>query len=257
MHPVQSRVEISYTKVGATPSGSHPVVSKEQRMSEVFRASRKVDTTFRLILVPSLISLVVTLWRLTGEVLAWSESWFNSEAGGFGAIIGITWLAPLFGVYFARALSKEGSLPPNWIKAVSVSSLAMLILFGFGTFQGIIYKENIYWGLIYIWAVGIIAAPLSYWAWPALTKTLLAYGLAVRIPVIVIMFLATWGQWGTHYDATPPGFPEMTWFPRFLLLGFFPQMLFWVSFTIVTGAFFGTVVAGWLGRSKPAPAGPM
>ena len=38
--------------------------------------------TMRLVLVPALISLVVTLWRLTGELLSWSTVFFNPEAGG-------------------------------------------------------------------------------------------------------------------------------------------------------------------------------
>ncbi len=33
--------------------------------------------TMRLVLVPVLISLVVTLWRLTGELLSWSTFFFN------------------------------------------------------------------------------------------------------------------------------------------------------------------------------------
>jgi hypothetical protein len=86
--------------------------------------------------------------------------------------------------------------------------------------------------------------------WPELFKVLLAYGTAVRIPVVIIMFLAIWGQWGTHYDAIPPGFPEMAWFSRFLWLGFFPQILLWVSFTVVTGMFFGILFTAFSTRLK-------
>jgi hypothetical protein len=152
-------------------------------------------------------------------------------------------------VYFALKLSGEGQHPAGWEKAFGLSLMGFLMLFGLGPLQAAIYQRNIYFGLIYIWIIGVIAAAIQYRAWPALTKTLLAYGLAARIPVIVIMFLAMWGHWGTHYDAAPAGFPETAWFTEFLLLGFFPQILFWVSFTIVTGAFFGILV-GWVSSKK-------
>jgi hypothetical protein len=213
-------------------------------MSASYRASRDNNSTLRLILVPSLASLVVTLWRLTGELLAWSQSWFNSEAGGSGAIIGITWLAPLFGVYFALELSRRGRAPTSWSKAWGMSFASVLILFGLGSLQASIYQENPFAGLTYIWVVGLVAAAIVCRIWPALFKTLFAYGLAARLPVILIMFLAIWGQWGTHYDAVPAGFPDLAWLSRFLLLGFFPQALFWISFTIVTGMFFGILAAG-------------
>ena len=69
--------------------------------------------TIRLVIVPVLISLVVTLWRLTGELLTWSTFFFNPEAGGVGAVIGITWLAPIFGIYFALHLAKNGDGPSS------------------------------------------------------------------------------------------------------------------------------------------------
>jgi hypothetical protein len=224
-------------------------------MSASYRASRETDSTLRLILVPSLISLVVTLWRLTGELLTWSQSWFNPEAGGLWAIIGITWLAPFFGVYFALELSRRGKTPANWTMAMGVSLASTLILFGGGSLQSAIYKSNPYVGLTYIWIVGIVGAAMLWRVWPALFKTLFAYGLAARLPVIVIMFLAIWGQWGTHYDAVPEGFPALAWFTEFLLLGFFPQTLFWISFTIVTGMFFGILVAAVAHRRRPGCTG--
>jgi hypothetical protein len=197
----------------------------------------------RLIFVPTLISVVVTLLRLTGELLAWSESLFNPDAGGFGALVGITWLAPVFGIYFALHLSNRGLAPPRWGKAMGLVFFGMILLFGGVLVQAPLYMQNVWLGLISIWTIGVAAASFQYLSWPALFKTLLAYGLAARIPVVLIMFLAMWGQWGTHYDASPQGFPEMGWLLKFFWLGLLPQLLFWVSFTIVTGMFFGIVVA--------------
>ena len=62
-------------------------------------------STGRLIFVPALITLVVTLARLGAE-LAGLPSWLaNRNTGGPGALLGIAWLAPLFGIYFATRLA--------------------------------------------------------------------------------------------------------------------------------------------------------
>jgi hypothetical protein len=215
-------------------------------------ASGGGSPTIRLIVVPALISLVITLWRLTGELLSWSTVFFNSEAGGVGAIIGITWLAPIFGIYFALQLVKQGQEPQTWGKAIGFAILGFVVLMAGGPLQVILVQKNFLGGLIFIWLVAAVTAGLQYLGWPQFFKTLLAYGLAARLPVILIMALAMRGSWGTHYDAIPPGFPEMGWFPGFLWLAFFPQLLFWVGFTIVVGAFFGIPVASLLYRRKPA-----
>jgi hypothetical protein len=43
----------------------------------------------KLILVPSVITLAVTLLRLVGELQHWPSALFNRDAGGGGSIIGI------------------------------------------------------------------------------------------------------------------------------------------------------------------------
>src|SRR5215472_9880861 len=64
-------------------------------------------STKRLILVPAIVSLAVTLLRLVGELEHWSKTYFNTGVGGGGAIIVITWLAPIFGIYFAIRLAAD------------------------------------------------------------------------------------------------------------------------------------------------------
>ena len=93
----------------------------------------------KLILVPAVITLAVTLLRLVGELQRWSPALFNrgeeqwstsapsTARSTAAALVGIVWLVPLF--------------------------VAFVIV-----------------GL----AIGILA-------WPALGRTLLAYGLAARI----------------------------------------------------------------------------
>jgi hypothetical protein len=58
----------------------------------------------KLILVPALITLVVTGLRLALELGA-APSWLaNSGEGGLGALVGIVWLPLIFGPYFAARI---------------------------------------------------------------------------------------------------------------------------------------------------------
>ncbi len=150
----------------------------------------------KLILVPALITLGVTLLRLGGELLDLPAWLANKEAGGAGALLGIVWLAPIFGVYFVyRLAAASGSL------------------------------------------------------WKNLMKTLFLYGLAARIPVIIVMGLAIFGKWGTHYDAIPP--PLDTYSPtmQFLLAGVVTQLVVWaLIWTVGTG-----MLAAWIATRIRAP----
>jgi hypothetical protein len=83
---------------------------------------------------------------------------------------------------------------------------------------------------------------LQYLAWPALCKTLIAYGLGARIPVVVIMFFTLRGHWGTHYDR-PSGPFILTFWPTFLWFGFFEELIYWVSFTVAVGSLAGSLAA--------------
>jgi hypothetical protein len=67
-----------------------------------------------LILVPAIITLAVTLLRLAGELLRWSPTFFNREAGGPGAIVGIVWLVPVFGIYSPGSSSRRVTDPRAW-----------------------------------------------------------------------------------------------------------------------------------------------
>ena len=49
----------------------------------------------RLILVPAVITLAVTLLRLVGQLQGWSPTLFNRECGFCGALVGIVWLVPV------------------------------------------------------------------------------------------------------------------------------------------------------------------
>jgi hypothetical protein len=145
----------------------------------------------KLILIPALITLGITLLRLGAEFME-LPSWLASrKAGGPGALIGISWLPPIFGIYFSLKL---------------------------------------------------IGAPGKHW-WN-LFKTLVLYGLAARIPVIIIMGLAIYGNWGTHYDAFAGSLSAAAPATKFFRGGLMIQLVWWVLiWTVGSGLLTGLIAA--------------
>jgi hypothetical protein len=205
---------------------------------------------WHLVLVPAVISLGVTLLRLVGELQHWNQALFNSAAGGVGAIVGISWLPFIFGPYFAVKLARAGEPAKSVAKTIVFAFLGVLLCFG-----GIAVMEapkinfpgKTVVGLVLMGVAGLTILPF----WPSFFKTLIAYAYAARVPVLVVMFFAMRGSWGTHYDAVPPGYPAATAFwPKFADLAFFPQMVFWVAYTIAVGAFIGGIFAALVVRRR-------
>lgn len=145
----------------------------------------------KLILIPALITLAITLLRLGGEFMD-LPSWLASKkAMGPGALIGISWLPPIFGIYFSLKLI--GASGKHW------------------------------WNLF---------------------KTLFLYGLAARIPVIIIMGMAIYGNWGTHYDAFIGSLTEATRIVKFLRGGVMIQLVWWVLiWTVGSGMLTGLIAS--------------
>jgi hypothetical protein len=208
---------------------------------------------FHIIWLPVLITLLVTVVRLLGELKQWSPLLFNRQPGGFGALVGIAWLVPIFGVYFAVKLAKAGHSPHSTGKAIGLSFLALLAFIAVGSaaafFTKVFQAQFIFMALASVVAVGIVFA-----AWPALGKILFAYGLAARIPVAVIMLFAILGNWGTHYDLAPPDFPAMNPWLKYFWIGLLPQLTLWIAYTVVIGAIFGGIAVAIASRRSAAPA---
>jgi hypothetical protein len=209
---------------------------------------------FRTALPGAAVALAVTLLRLAGELRGWSETWFSRATGGLvpasavSWIVGITWLALPFGAWFAWMLARAGVTTPRSGRALLIAVVAIGVLYGGGqlvSVAGIGFPGF----LLAIWGVAVLAAIVAWQAWPALGRVLLAYGVLSRAVVAVVMFLAMRGQWGTHYDyADSPGVREMPFWMAYVALAFFPQLVFWVGYTIVLGALAGTVVVAARGR---------
>jgi hypothetical protein len=202
----------------------------------------------KLILVPAVITLAVTLLRLVGELQGWSPALFSRAAGGGGSLVGISWLVPVFGAWFGWKLGRAGERPASLWRALGLTVLALVILPVSGFLAAKLGVPQVSLKTLLIYAVVSIAGLIvALRAWPALGRTLLVYGLAARIPVALVMLAAILGSWGTHYDVAPPDFPAMSAVNKWLIIGLLPQLTIWLWFTNVIGGLFG-IVAGAIAR---------
>ncbi len=212
-------------------------------------------STFRLVLVPGIITLAVTLLRLTGELNHWSEAFFSPEAGGGMAIVGIWLLAPIFGIYFAKKLAAAG-LTAGGGRILGFGALAIgvfiAIMFTVPAILGLDPNAPSLAALVVMIIASLVSLAVAYYGTGALGRVLVAYGLAARIPVALVMLVAILGNWGTHYDVLPPGAPEMGVWTKWILIGLVPQLTLWVAFTVAVGALFGGLALLVTERHKTA-----
>jgi hypothetical protein len=200
----------------------------------------------RLILVPALVTLAVTAARLAGELFHGPRALFNSAPGGPGAIVGIIWLAPVFGVYFALKLSAQGQGPKSVSRAVGLALLGVAVIFVLSFLGSRLHlQQNFHGRLVYVCTCVAAAALVSLPGWTALFRTLVAYAYAARVPVAVLMFFAFWKDWGTHYDAVSADVPEgLSLLAKYFWLGCLPQLVFWIGITVLAGMLCGSLATG-------------
>jgi hypothetical protein len=218
-------------------------------MEAIMRVAVKTSSIARLIAVPAVISIAVTVLRLVGELLHWPKPLVNSDVCG-KAILGVIWLVPIFGIYFAVRLFHAGDTPQRLGRPLllAISGLALKLA---GTFlmesRAMTYAPRLSMNFI----VTVIGVVLSAIAWPTLAKVLLAYGYLSRIPVAIVQYLAMRGRWGTHYDALDPGFPAIGFWPTFLRVSFVPNIFFMETYTVIVGTLVGIATVAVLGRVRP------
>src|SRR5205814_817784 len=204
-----------------------------------------------LIVGPALITLAVTLLRLAGELLHWSKTWFNPAPGGPGPMLFVTTvLPPIFGVYFAFRLARIGEGPGSAARAFGLALLgAVMLVLGFyvSFLLGARFTGKLELGYLMMAA----AAALQFPAWSRFSKTQSAYALSARIPIVVITLLALRGHWGTHFDNVQARYAQMGFWPAYLYFALLPQLVFWVSYTVVSGAVVGTITAAFVDRGPP------
>jgi hypothetical protein len=204
----------------------------------------------RLIFWPSLVTLAVTLVRLAGELLHGSKTLFNAEPGGAWALVGIVWLVPIFGIYFALRLVRQGDHPARLGRALGLAGLgAVVFAAGFYLYQNVIQNMT---DVFLMWSLAAMGASLQIFGWRGLFRVLAAYAYAARLPVAIVMLLASARNWPSHYTAAEPGFSLLSSYVLFALI---PQLVWWVSFTIIVGMLFGIGTAA-IRRCTVAPSAP-
>jgi hypothetical protein len=214
-----------------------------------------------MVMWPAVITFAITMIRLGGELLNWSPALFNRQAGGGGALVGISWLPPVFGVLFAIQLVRLGFGPASGGRAVGRALLGVVTtaaIIGTGVALKILGDQQFSFAGLMVFTGALAAGAAVAWSgWPALGRTMLAYAFAARIPVAAVMLLAMILDWGTHYDVAPPGFPEMGVLQKWLFIGALPQFTTWIAITILMGMLFGAVTGAVKMRGRvraPQPA---
>jgi len=205
----------------------------------------------RLVVWPALLTLGVTALRLVGELRGWSPATFSRLPGGGLSPLGISWLPPLVGAWFGWKLARAGVVAPRPVRAFGVPTAALVLGFLLGTLVERRMKLSVESTLV-LWAVvALVVAAAAFAAWPRLGRPLLVYACAARLPVALVMALAMWRAWGTHYDARTPGFPLTPPLQLWLWTGLLPQATVWVAWTVALGALGGA--AGALLARWPRP----
>jgi hypothetical protein len=203
-----------------------------------------------LVLWPAILTLAVTLLRLIGELRGWSPAYFSRLPGGGLAIVGIAWLAPWVGGYLGWRLARAGVRAPGLASLVGWPVFALLVglAIGYGLERVV---EPSWKGTLVLWAVvALLVAAMSFVTWPALGWPLLVYAAAARLPVLLVMAVAMWRRWETHYDAPPPGFLQLSTKATWLWTGLLPQSTIWIAFTLAVGMI-GAAAGVWLATRRP------
>jgi hypothetical protein len=214
----------------------------------------------RLVTIPALITLGITILRLAGELEHWPKPWFSPAAGGGFAIVGISWLPIIFGPYFALKLAGAGDRPSSVGKAIGFALLGLVVFVLGGVISQITFAHHPTLTLVAL-LVMLIAAFIPGIGWRSLGNSLVAYAFAARIPVVIVMFFAMRGHggqgWGTHYDAVTPMFAHASFARKFIYMGILPQMTLWIGWTVIVGSILGIIVAAIAHRGKQAAPAAM
>src|SRR5262249_20269360 len=137
----------------------------QRREGDMSATSERVSIG-RLILWPSIITLAITVLRLVGELQHWSPRFFNPEPGGGGALVGISWLPLIFGIYFALKLVGASEGPASASKAILVPVLGIVLVVVGVVASSIVSKTPTPGTIVIINIAALIALIMQRYGWP-------------------------------------------------------------------------------------------
>lgn len=202
----------------------------------------------RWVIAPAVLTLAITLLRLVGELNGWDPAWFGTGAGGDGALLGISWLMPVMGIYFAARLARVGNGPPHRGKALLWALLGLgLFMVPMAALASMLDGDEPSMGFVYgfllVGAISWLGVFAARRGWPELGRLLLDYALAARIPIIVLTFVLVPLGTGTHFEKPAPVVPDdLPWFVLAAFLAY-AQATVWIAMTVGFGALFGGLAA--------------
>jgi hypothetical protein len=145
-----------------------------------------------------------------------------------------------------------GHGPQNRGKAIGLAVAGLAVVIGLGLLWVVLGLSPVV-QVFGIALAAVLGAVVARSGWTLLGNTLLAYGIAARVPVALIMLVAIHANWGTHYELGRPDLPPLAppilkWF----VIGLVPQMFIWIPATILVGTLFGSLAAALVPRPKAA-----
>jgi len=147
------------------------------------------------------------------------------------------------GAYFAWKLIAQGHRTAGAGRTAGYAALGMLLIIVCFAGGALAMGANNPWLALVAGVAAVGAIWICKKGWKELNQVLQAYAFAARIPVAIIMLIAMFGDWQTHYDLAPPGFPEgMNLFLKWILIGAIPQLTIWIATTMILGSLFGAIL---------------
>lgn len=204
----------------------------------------------KTLLFAAIVTLAVTLIRLYGELNEWDPKYFSPQPGGGGAMVGIGWLMPIFGIVFGWKLARAGKGPANLGKAL------LMPLAGAAFAAGVIFVTMKFWQpsfwpmLIAVDGAGLLAGIIALTGWPRLGFVNLAYGLLARLPIVAITYFAFEKGWKVHHVGLAPNAPTDLTLNEKLIALCGAQLTIWIGATLVFGGLAGAIAAAIGGKRR-------
>src|SRR5690606_19028836 len=87
---------------------------------------KKPPTITSLVLIPAIVTLIVTVLRVIGELNQWDAMWFGTPTESNNALLGISWLIFVFGFWFGLRMQRSGAgvANPNRTLLMAVVAVA-------------------------------------------------------------------------------------------------------------------------------------